>query len=114
MPQTDLHSLEEFRQALAARPASLLFKHSPICPVSHAAHEQWERFRSEHPDVPTLFVDVIADRPVARGLATAVGVPHASPQAILFVGGEAVWDASHGDVLAPELASAWERHGAGA
>lgn len=107
MPQTELHSLDAFREALAEHPRLMLFKHSPICPVSHAALEQWQRFRSEHPDVPTLFVDVIGDRAVARGLAQEVGVPHASPQVILFSGGRAVFDASHGAVTVPNLARAW-------
>jgi bacillithiol system protein YtxJ len=57
-------------------------------------------------------VDVIADRPVARGLASTCGVPHQSPQAILFRDGQAIWDASHGGVTADELAAAWQEHGA--
>jgi len=110
MPQTILHSMDGFSEGLAAAESVLLFKHSPVCPVSHAAHEQWQRFQREHPSVPTLFVDVIADRAVARGLAEQVGVPHASPQAILFVTGEPVWHASHGDLIAPNLAAAWAAH----
>ena len=58
-------------------------------------------------------MDVIADRPVARGLASACGVPHQSPQAILFRGGQPVWDASHGAITAASLAAAWREHGAG-
>ena len=112
MSQTVLHSLDDFVRGLAAHGRVLLFKHSPICPVSHAAHEQWERFRRAHPDVPTLFVDVIGDRPTARGLAEACGVPHASPQAILFVDGRPAWDASHGGVIVPALEAAWESAGA--
>lgn len=108
MPQTVLHSLEDFEGGLSAHPRVLLFKHSPICPVSHAAHEQWERFRRKHPDVPTLFVDVIGDRAVARDLAAACGVPHASPQAILFTDGRPTWDASHGGILVETLQAAWD------
>lgn len=109
MPQTALHSLDEYRAALAAYPRVLLFKHSPICPVSHAAHGEWEAFRLAHPEVPTLFVDVIAERPVARGLAQDAGVPHASPQAILFVAGKAAWDASHSAIQRSALEGAWSR-----
>lgn len=107
MSQTDLHSMDAFEQSLAAHPRVLLFKHSPICPVSSAAHGQWQAFRTDHPDVPTLFVDVVADRPVARGLAKACGVPHASPQAILFADGKALWNASHGAITADTLGAAW-------
>ena len=107
MNQTELHDLESWRAALAEHPRILLFKHSPICPVSTAAHSEWERFGKSHPDLPVLFVDVLHDKPTARGLAEACGVPHASPQVILFVDGEPAWDASHGDITAGALEAAW-------
>ena len=52
-------------------------------------------------------MDVIADRPVARGLAEACGVPHQSPQSLLFESGEVVWHASHWDITASSLEKAW-------
>ena len=107
MTQTALHDLDSWRQALERLPRVLLFKHSPICPVSDQAHAEWQAFREAHPDLETLFVDVIADRPVARGLADACGVVHASPQAILFDQGRPVWDASHGAITRDSLAAAW-------
>ena len=54
-----------------------------------------------------LFVDVIADRAVARGITGEGGVAHESPQAILLRGGEPVWSASHFDITAEALATAW-------
>lgn len=107
MPEIPVTSLEGWEAALAAHPRVLLFKHSPICPVSAAAREQWQRFLDDRPDLPALFVDVIADKPVARGLAQACGVPHASPQAILFESGRPAWDASHGAITVESLAAAW-------
>ena len=106
MPELVLHDLVAFHQALAAAPRVLLFKHSPVCPISAAAHEQYTAFRQQHPDLPTLFVDVLGDRPVARGIADAVGVRHESPQAILFEQGRPVWHASHGAITADSLAAA--------
>lgn len=108
MTQTALHDLESWRAALQAHPRILLFKHSPICPVSTAAHAEWERFRAGKPELDTLFVDVIHDKPTARGLASECGVPHASPQVILFQDGQPVWDASHGEITAGALDGAWE------
>jgi len=101
-----LHDLPQWRAAIARHPVALLFKHSPICPISARALTQWERFVSSHPEVPTLFVDVIADRAVARGLAQECGVPHQSPQAILFRDGSPAWDASHDDIRVESLANA--------
>ncbi len=106
MPSLSLHTIESFRSAVAEQPLLMLFKHSPICPVSATALREWQRFVAAHPEVPTAFVDVIADRSVARGLAGECGVPHQSPQAILFRAGRADWNASHGDITAESLAAA--------
>ena len=85
----------------------LLFKHSPVCPISAQAREQYEQWQAELPDAPALFVDVIADRPTARGSAERCGVKHESPQAILFEQGRAVWHASHDAITAGALHAAW-------
>ena len=101
-----LHSLPAFRAAIARHPLVMLFKHSPVCPISAAAQREWREFVQAHPEVPTLFVDVIADRPVSRGLAQECGVQHESPQAILFRDGKPAWHASHGSITAESLAEA--------
>ena len=106
MATETLHDLAAWRAALARHPLVVLFKHSPVCPVSAAALDEWRAFTAAHPAVPTLFVDVIADRPVARGLAQECGVPHASPQAIAFRNGRVAWHASHGAITAESLAAA--------
>ncbi len=107
MPSEMLTSLEGYEQALSRHAAVLLFKHSPICPISDAALGRWKAFLAANPEVPTLFVDVIAARPVARGLAERCGVAHASPQAIAFQNGRPVWNASHDAITAESLAAAW-------
>jgi bacillithiol system protein YtxJ len=106
MPERTLHDLNAFHDALTA-PRVLLFKHSPTCPVSAAAREEYDAFRRELPDVPTLFVDVVADRPTARGIAERCGVRHQSPQAILFEQGAPVWHASHDAITRGALHAAW-------
>lgn len=106
MPETRLHDLATFDRALQ-QPRVLLFKHSPVCPISADAHDQYAAFCRELPDVPTLFVDVIADRPVARGIAERCGVRHESPQAILFELGRPVWHASHHAITLGSLHAAW-------
>ena len=71
MTETILHDLAAFDRALATHPRVLLFKHSPTCPISAEAREAYAAFRADLPDAPTLFVDVVADRPVARGILAA-------------------------------------------
>ena len=107
MPEHVLHDLAAFDRALQQHPRVLLFKHSPACPISAAAREQYEQWKAERPDAPALFVDVIADRSTARGIAERCRVKHQSPQAILFEQGHAVWHASHDAITAGALHAAW-------
>ncbi|HEX6812559.1 MAG TPA: bacillithiol system redox-active protein YtxJ [Planctomycetota bacterium] len=107
MPEHVLHDLAAFHRALRQHPRVLLFKHSPSCAISAAARDGYDAFRREQPDVPALFVDVIADRPTARAITEHCGVKHESPQAILFEEGLATWHASHDAITAGALHAAW-------
>ena len=106
MTELVLRDLASYEASLA-RPRVLLFKHSPICPVSATARAEYEMFRLDHPDVTTLFVDVIANRALARAIADRCGVAHESPQAIVFEAGCATWHASHSAVTNAALTAAW-------
>lgn len=99
---------EEIEAAFEA-PAFLLFKHSPICPVSDRAFGQYRRFLAERDDVPTGWIDVIAQRPTSQDVARRTGVRHESPQALLLRGGRVTDSASHGGITAAWLDDAWER-----
>jgi bacillithiol system protein YtxJ len=107
MPELTVHDLTAFEQALARHPRVLLFKHSTRCPVSAAARSEYDAFRTAHADVPTLFVDVIADRAAARAIAEQCSIVHESPQAILFERGAPTWHASHDAITAAALEAAW-------
>ena len=107
MPR-DLARPEALDAALAA-PLALVFKHSPICPVSTRAAREVASFAENHPEVPVFQVDVVGDRPVSQELAARLGVRHESPQAILLVTGRPVWHDSHGGVTAAALAAAVQR-----
>ena len=106
MAEHVIRDLAAFDAALA-QPRVLLFKHSPICPVSATARAEYRMFCTDHPDVPTLFVDVVSCRELAREIAARAGFTHESPQAILFEQGAAVWSASHAAVTCAALAAAW-------
>jgi bacillithiol system protein YtxJ len=89
-----------------AEPLALVYKHSPICPVSTRAAREIERFEREHPEVPVYRVDVVGDRAVSQAIAARLGVRHESPQAILLREGTPVWHESHGGVTATAVAGA--------
>lgn len=92
--------------AALAEPLALVYKHSPICPVSTRAAREIERFEREHPEVPVYRVDVVGDRAVSQAIAARLGVRHESPQAILLRQGAPIWHDSHGGVTAVAVAVA--------
>ncbi len=99
--------------ALAARledGALLVFKHSPICPVSARALRELEAFLAARPDVPAGIVDVLGARPLSQALAARTGVRHESPQALLLAAGGCAWHASHGAITRAALERAWDAH----
>jgi bacillithiol system protein YtxJ len=106
MSETTIRDLESFDRALH-QPRVLLFKHSPACSLSAVAHEHYEAFCRDLPDVPTMLVDVVADRDVARAIADHCGIRHESPQATLFEQGQPVWHASHRAITLDSLHAAW-------
>jgi len=84
----------------------LLFKHSFRCPISGRAFEEYDEFVAAHPEVPTGWIDVVADRPLSLHAAERTGVTHQSPQALLIRDGSVVWDASHGSITEASLEQA--------
>ena len=90
-------AVAELRRASMDAP-TVVFKASPICPVSHAAQRRFKDWLADLPedsDLQVAVIDVIAERPLARGLVAELGVQHESPQALWFRGGELVWHDSH-------------------
>jgi bacillithiol system protein YtxJ len=76
--------------------AFLLYKHSPLCPVSTWA----KRALQSSKPLPwrLLEVDVLAQRELSQDLARWLGVHHESPQLILVVRGKAEAHVSHDSV----------------
>jgi bacillithiol system protein YtxJ len=98
----------QLEAASRARPV-VVFKHSPICPVSDRALRHFQRFLGALPAASELgvaHIDVIAQRPLARGLTAELGVAHQSPQALWFEGGALAWHDSHGALTAERFARA--------
>ena len=93
------------REALGAD-LFLLFKQSFRCPISLRAFAEYEAFVAAHPDVPTGWIDVVADRELSQEAARRTGVTHESPQALLIRDGAVAWHASHGAITVEALAKA--------
>ncbi len=100
-----LRTDSELEAAFAAE-RFLLFKHSTTCPISAAAFAEYERFLAAHPELATGWIEVVAQRPLARAVAERTGLRHESPQAIWLVAGVARWNASHSAITEASLAAA--------
>lgn len=90
----------------------VVFKKSPICPVSTRAEfefKSWARSLGEDDTVALAMIDVIAEKPLARGLTKELGIEHQSPQALWFRAGEVLWHDSHGALTQARFAGSMER-----
>ena len=105
-PLQDDAQFAQIRQDSARQPVFLL-KHSTRCPISAAASEQFRRFAEILPDVACWQVLVIEQRPLSLAIAQETGIPHASPQALLFVDGNVVWHASHYEITTRAMQEAY-------
>ena len=81
----------------------IVFKHSNACSISARAYREMQKLEG---DVNIL--EVQSARDISRELADLTGVRHETPQVIVFRNGKAVWNASHFDVTANEVAKALE------
>jgi bacillithiol system protein YtxJ len=100
-------SPEDFERFIAARGSGFIFKHSTRCDISSAADAALLEFLERRPEVPVYKVLVIESRPVSIAIAEGLGIPHASPQAILVRDGKPIWNASHWEITPDALESAW-------
>ena len=83
----------------------IVFKHSNACPISSRAYRELEKF-----DGQVNILEVQSAREVSRELANLTGIRHETPQVIVLRDGKAVWNASHFDVTANDVAKAIESH----
>ena len=98
LPADPEAALSALREA-SADAHVVVFKKSPICPTSTRAEFEFKQWLGDLDDadpVRIAWVDVIAERPLARGLTSALDVEHQSPQALWFTGGDLAWHDSHG------------------
>lgn len=107
MDRRDLELPEDPAQALALLEGEsrsgpvVVFKKSPICPVSTAAEGEFGSWLASGslPSVTVAMIDVIARRGLARGLTAELGIRHESPQALVFRDGALGWHGSHGGLV---------------
>ena len=86
----------------------MILKHSTRCPVSSAAHQEFETYAegAAGRGIACRIVLVVENRALSRDIASSLGVRHQSPQAILLKNGKALWHDSHDRVTVETLKAA--------
>ncbi|MEP7318244.1 MAG: bacillithiol system redox-active protein YtxJ [Panacibacter sp.] len=72
----------------------VLFKHSSRCSVSSVALQRMEK-SSTIPNADFYFLDLIRFRNISDKIAHDLNVYHESPQILLIINGECIYDESH-------------------
>jgi bacillithiol system protein YtxJ len=103
IPLTDLDQLNEIIELSNEKPIAI-FKHSTRCSISRFALKQFENEFDSADATDTYFLDLIEYRDVSNEIASRFQVVHQSPQLLLIKSGQSVYDASHSDIDARDLA----------
>lgn len=102
IPLTDFSGLEEIKVRSHTRP-QLLFKHSTRCSISHMAKARLDRGPISD-NIDYHYLDLLNYREISNKIAEDFQVHHESPQVLLIVNGECVYDESHNGILPEEIA----------
>jgi bacillithiol system protein YtxJ len=102
---TELTSTQDY-DLLLSQEISIIFKHSPTCPISIFAHREVSRFCETQPGAPVYLISVRRQRDVARHVAQCTGIRHESPQIVVLRRGDVLASASHDAITAEWIASA--------
>jgi len=86
----------------------IIFKYSPICPISYEAEDNFDKWFSGLNDETNLTaakINVLKSSAVSRKIANDLDIWHESPQVILLnSNGKVVWSGSHYEINGVELA----------
>jgi bacillithiol system protein YtxJ len=96
-----LTSEAQFNNLLLNEKQFAVFKHSTRCSISSVAKNRLERDCDDSTEV--YYLDLLAFRSLSNHIAHVSGVPHESPQLIVFRDGKSVGNASHFEISADFL-----------
>lgn len=100
-----LNNLEQLKDIKAADGYSAIFKHSTRCSISMMARKRFEQDWDAVPEgTPLYFLDLINFRAVSNAIADLFNIHHESPQLLLIRNGECIYETSHGEISAEDLA----------
>ncbi len=103
VPLRAASALGPFIERSGAEPV-ILFQHDPYCPISRRAYDELAGLSIE-----ATLIDVAQHADIGRLIEDRTGVPHESPQVLVFRSGKVVWSASHFRITRAGVARAMRR-----
>jgi bacillithiol system protein YtxJ len=98
-----IEDIAQIKQRSMEQPC-LIFKHSTTCSISLMAKSRLEMAWDFTPEtLEAYYLDLKTYRSVSNHIAETFEVHHESPQALLIVNGECIYDCSHLDITVAEL-----------
>ena len=100
----DLHSadqLTEIKELSRTRP-QVIFKHSSRCGTSSLVKNRLERDKQPE-NCDFYFLDLIKHRALSNKIAEDFAVSHESPQVLLIMNAECVYEESHSGIQMDEI-----------
>jgi bacillithiol system protein YtxJ len=101
IPLQEEGQLRQICEKSAGRP-QVIFKHSTRCSTSALVKSRLERV--EQPErIDFYFLDLLSHRSISNSISRTFRVDHESPQVLLIVNGECVYDESHLGITMDEI-----------
>ena len=75
----------------------VIMKHSTRCSISAMAKSRLDRSKAPE-GIDFHYLDLLANRPLSNKIAEVFDVYHESPQVLVIVNGECVYDESHSGI----------------
>jgi len=98
---TSEEQLTEISETSKAKPV-VIFKHSTRCSISLMAKNRLDKM--EHDDTADFYyLDLLQHRNISNKIAEDFSVHHESPQVLLVMNGECVYEESHNGIMADEI-----------
>ncbi len=99
-----LNTLPDIVLKSAERP-QIMFKHSTRCSISTMVLNRLLSLKSDvYSAADFYYLDLLSHRDISAAIADTFDVIHESPQIIVLHNGEAIYDASHNQINAQDLA----------
>jgi bacillithiol system protein YtxJ len=102
---TSLEQLETWNDLSFQKPV-VFFKHSTRCSISSMAKSRFERgWDYEDDEIIPVYLDLLQFREISNELEAFYNVPHQSPQVLLVKNGKCIFNTSHSQISAEDLAA---------